>query len=98
MFSFGLAKLIFLVGILLVVIYGSRLLRHVQASREAEDRRRGAESRPKPAARQKARDAEPQQPEADVQDMVKCRVCGAYVASLGAQDCGQVGCPFARRV
>jgi hypothetical protein len=96
MFSFGLAKLIFLVGILLVVIYGSRLLRHVQASRQAEDRKRGAEPRPKPAARQKPRDAE--QPEAEVQDMVKCRVCGAYVASRGAQDCGQAGCPFARRL
>jgi uncharacterized protein len=31
---------------------------------------------------------------ADV-DMVACRVCGDYVASVGARSCGKPGCPYA---
>jgi hypothetical protein len=90
MFSFGLAKLIFLVGILLVVIYGSRLLRHVQALRAAEDRRR-AEGPAQAGAREgAAKDAAA----GDIEDMVKCRACGAYVPARGARACGQPNCPF----
>jgi uncharacterized protein len=31
---------------------------------------------------------------ADV-DMVACRVCGDYVASVGARSCGRPNCPYA---
>lgn len=91
MFSFGLAKLIFLVGILLVVIYGSRLLRHVQSLREAEDRRR-AEGPAQARARQGT--AAKEAAGGEIEDMVKCRVCGAYVPAQGARACGQPNCPF----
>jgi hypothetical protein len=93
MFGLGLAKLIFLVGVLLAVIYGSRLLRHVQALRAAEDQRRAAaEGRPPRNAR--GRPASDSAAASDVEDMIKCRVCGAYVPARGALGCGQPGCPY----
>jgi hypothetical protein len=34
------------------------------------------------------------QPVKPVEDMAKCRVCGAYVAAKGAGRCGRADCPF----
>jgi len=34
------------------------------------------------------------QPTDFVEEMEKCRVCGAYVAASGAQNCGRRGCPY----
>lgn len=31
--------------------------------------------------------------ERSIEDMVQCRVCGAYVASAGASKCGKANCP-----
>ena len=30
----------------------------------------------------------------DAEDLVKCEVCGAYVATATAQNCGHEGCPY----
>jgi len=34
------------------------------------------------------------QPSDSVEEMEKCRVCGAYVVASGAQNCGRRGCPY----
>jgi len=31
---------------------------------------------------------------ADAEDLIKCEVCGAYVATATAQNCGGEGCPY----
>jgi len=31
---------------------------------------------------------------AQIEETVKCRVCGAYVPAQGATSCGQPGCPY----
>lgn len=36
------------------------------------------------------------QPRQLTEDMVKCRVCGVYVPSQGARDCGYADCPHRR--
>jgi hypothetical protein len=38
------------------------------------------------------RAASPAPPQATVEDLTACRVCGAYVAA-GARGCGKPGCP-----
>ena len=35
-------------------------------------------------------------PRLAAETMVKCRVCGAYVAAEGARDCGYADCPYHR--
>jgi hypothetical protein len=93
MFGFSVAKLILLVGIIIIVIYGSRFLSRVQEIRQAENRRRG-EGRVKEGRRP---GADASASAGDIEDMVKCRVCGAYVAAQGALGCGQANCPYGPR-
>lgn len=85
MFEFSLAKLIVLIGIILVVWYGFKFVSRIQELREAEAKRRARDER--------ARGRVPPG-SAEVEDTVKCRVCGAYVPTRGASDCGQAGCPY----
>ena len=94
MLGFSLPKLIVLIGIITFVWYGFKLLGRFQELREAEARRRARDGRAGGARAPSAaaRTAEP----ADVEDTVKCRVCGAYVTARGATDCGQPGCPYGR--
>lgn len=86
MFAFSLSKLIVLIGVVVAVWYGFKLvgrfqeLREAEARRRTEDARRGA--RTTPGARR------------EVEDTVKCRVCAAYVPARGAANCGQAGCPY----
>ncbi|HLI13407.1 MAG TPA: hypothetical protein VKY65_17580 [Alphaproteobacteria bacterium] len=89
MFGFSLAKLVVLVGIFLIVWYGLKFAARLQELREAEIRRRAEDKRG-------ARRSEHGRGEAAVEEMVKCRVCGAYVPARGAAACGQPGCPFQR--
>lgn len=86
MFALSFSKLVVLVGIIVAVVYGSKLLSRFQELREAEARRRREDARPTAAggpgtARQ-------------IEETVKCRVCGAYVPAQGAASCGQPGCPY----
>jgi len=84
MFAFSLSKLVVLVGVVLAVIYGAKLLNRFHEVREAEA-----------ARRMKARTSGGGKAGPAVEETVKCKVCGAYVAQRGAADCGQPGCPFA---
>lgn len=88
MFGLSLAKLIVLAGIVLAVWYGFKFLNRIQAVREAEARRRATDGR---GARRMAREDG-----REIEDMVKCRVCGAYVPARGTAACAQAGCPYGR--
>ena len=57
-----------------------------QADRSAPTRKAKSNSRPKRQATGEAK---------TIEDMEECSVCGAYVASGSAKDCGRPGCPYA---
>ncbi len=86
MFGFSLAKLVVLVGVVLAVVYGTKLLNRFQEVRDAEAARRQGEARM--AGQGKAATG------TAIEETVKCRICGAYVPARGAASCGQPGCPF----
>jgi uncharacterized protein len=82
MFSMpSLSKILILVAIISAIWFGFRLLGQL-------DRQRRDVAR-KEKDRARARGSAPRQ----VDDMVKCEVCGTFIAR-GSGDCGQPNCPF----
>ncbi|HUK59852.1 MAG TPA: hypothetical protein VLV50_11530 [Stellaceae bacterium] len=81
--SFG--KLIVLALVVAVVWTVFRYARRVEATaralRRELERRRGGGQAPRSIA---------------AEDLVKCSVCGAYVAGRAAQSCGRPDCPYGR--
>ena len=88
MFGFSLTKVLFTIAAVLVVWYGFKWVARVQAQRrdQAQNILRSASART-PSGRGKtgSRAAE---------DMVRCRVCGDYVAAGAATACGRADCPY----
>ena len=87
MFGFSFAKLIVLIGLILAVWYGLKLVARIQ-SLHAAAQRRSAEDRRSTEARASARGSE-------VEELVKCGRCGSYVPARGASPCGRADCPAA---
>lgn len=85
MFGFSLTKLVFTVAVVVAVWYGFKWVGRMNEMREraARDRLREREQGPSATGAQ-----------ADVEDMVQCAVCGAFVAAKGAQSCGRESCPY----
>lgn len=84
MFSIpSLTKIIVLVALVLAIWYGFKLIGHLDRMRKQEAKLHG---------RSAARAGRGTQPAAAVEDMVKCRVCGAYVAKRGAAPCERSDC------
>lgn len=97
MFGFSLQKLMVLAGIIGAVWYGFKLVGRMKAARDAEQMAQGG----RPAAggfaeglkRWSSRSRGPAGP-ARAEDMVPCKVCGAYVSARGATACGRADCPY----
>lgn len=84
-----MSKILLLIGLIIAVFYGFRLLTRRQ------------EHRSKLARRDRAADKPPADPTTDrnraagrviAEDMAACPVCGIYVAR-GAHRCDRTGCP-----
>ena len=82
MLGLSLGKLLVLAIIIAVVWYGFKYKARVEAIRRSV--------REEIARRQ----ASPRPPSRSVEDLVKCPKCGAFVASVGATNCGKAGCPW----
>jgi hypothetical protein len=78
-----LAKLILLVGIVVVVWYGARWIARVDAARRRWEAARQA---PAPEDTHASRVI-------DATETVRCGVCHAYVAAGATQGCGRTDCP-----
>jgi len=77
-------KLFVLVVIIMAVWYGFKFIGQLDRARKAALRQQT-----------KTRPAAPSGGAANqVEDMVKCRVCGTYMPSRGASACGKAGCPY----
>jgi len=81
MLGIGLSKLLILVAIISAIWFGFRLLGQIERNRREA------------AQRDKHRGRVPPQQSRPVADMVKCRVCGTFIAA-GSKACGKAGCPF----
>jgi hypothetical protein len=82
MLGLSLGKLLLLAVLIALVWYGFKYASRVEAIRRnvrEEVARRQASARP---------------PARSVEDLVKCRQCGAFVAATGATNCGKPGCPW----
>jgi len=88
MFGFSLTKLVFTAVIVFVVWNAFKYFNRVQDQRADRSRVKGQGGGAKPSPAPKA--AAPQD---GVEDMVECKVCGAYV-TRGAKSCGRDDCPF----
>jgi len=86
MFGLGFSKLALLVIVVLAVWYGFKYVGRVEEVRQNLKRARDAADRAQSRTRGRAR--------IEAEDMVKCRVCDAYVAASGAARCGRSDCPW----
>ena len=78
MFGFSLPKLLILAAIIFAVWQGFKILQRRQEVAQRAERDR--------LKRERAGGG--------VEDMVRCRVCDAFVAASGATDCGRGDCPY----
>lgn len=84
MFGLSFGKLLLLALLVLIVWYGFKYMQRVETVRRAlraEIERRRAAQRPSSVK---------------AEDLVKCTVCGAYVAARNASSCGRPDCPWGR--
>lgn len=92
MFEMSFGKLLLLAIIVLVVWYGFKRAARVEAMRRSlraqAQRRRPGDRNGGGGTIGGGRAAQP------VEDLVKCRQCGAFVAASGAANCGKPLCPW----
>ena len=82
----SLTKLLVLIAIIVAVWYGFKIIGQVDRARKEAARLHRAH-----VARRKAA---PPPPKQVVEDMVKCRKCGAYVPARRPTSCGRGDCPW----
>jgi hypothetical protein len=83
--TFG--KLLVVIAVIAIAWFGWRWFQ-----RWEKERRQIADRRDASDAMRRQRDG---RPAAEVEDLVRCRVCGAFVAA-GARNCGRQDCPYPR--
>jgi len=83
MFGFSLPKL-FVLGMIIFAVWQG--FKYLQRRQEVSDKNRHDKVRE--ARRETQGSADP------VEDMVRCTVCDAFVAGVGAKSCGRKDCPY----
>lgn len=90
MFGFSLPKLLFTAAAIALVIYGFRWISQMQQRKQQNVQNRSSARKPAgPAASSRSNAAAD-----DVETMIECKVCNAYVAASGARSCGRDDCPY----
>ena len=84
MFGFGFSKLAVLVGIVIAVWYGFKVVGQIDKARK--------QSQANKPPRQNAGGSGGNTPE--VEDTVQCPACGAYVVAKSASPCERPDCPY----
>jgi hypothetical protein len=85
MFGLSFGKVIVLVAVIAVIWFGFRWFQRWEKEQAARN-----------AAAPRAPDRNGDARQLAAEDMVACRVCGAYVAPGSATSCGKSGCPYPR--
>ena len=100
MFGFSIQKLLVLASIIGAVWYGFKLVGRLDQNRRAGAQGRGGAQGERGFAdgmrRWAARMQRGGRPggSGETEDMVKCSVCGAYVAANSVSSCGRGDCPY----
>lgn len=87
MFGISLTKILLTLFIVVAVWYGFKYVQRMQ------ERQMASRDRVKVHRHEATRPREKSAP-AEVEDMIECRVCGAFVPQRGAAACGRVDCPY----
>ncbi|PIW27008.1 MAG: hypothetical protein COW30_12210 [Rhodospirillales bacterium CG15_BIG_FIL_POST_REV_8_21_14_020_66_15] len=85
MFGFSLPKLLFTALAIAAVWYGFKWLGRVQARQKELARERARRMKDTGTPRGRA---------PEVEDMMECPTCGAFVAASGPRNCGKTDCPY----
>ena len=80
MFGFSLSQLLFTGAVAVIVWDGYKWIGRLRNQRGQADRPRSRHGSPDSGS--------------GPEDMIECRVCGSYVAAVGATACGRGGCPY----
>lgn len=80
MFGFGFSKLAVLVGIVIAVWYGFKVVGQIDKARK--------QTQANKPPRQPGGDAP------EIEDTVQCPTCGAYVVAKSASPCERPDCPY----
>ncbi len=100
MFGFSIQKLLVLASIIGAVWYGFKLVGRLDQARRTGAQARGGAGRERGFAdgvrRWASRMQRGSQPGGggETEDMVKCSVCGTYVAAGSVSSCGRGDCPY----
>jgi uncharacterized protein len=87
MFGFSLQKLLLLLLIVGAVWYGFKFVNRLQQARDSEGKSRSRVRGGKPPASEPSAATE-------VEDMVRCPTCDAFVAARSTSHCGRNDCPY----
>lgn len=86
MFGFGFTKLVVLIGIVIAVWYGFKIVGQLdQARKQSQGRKPPRQTRGSGGGAANA---------PEVEDTVQCPVCGAYVVARSASPCERPDCPY----
>lgn len=85
MFGFGFSKLAVLIGIVIAVWYGFKIVGQLDQARKQSQANR-------PPRQTRGNGGGGKAPE--VEDTVQCPVCGAYVVAKSASPCERPDCPY----
>ncbi len=88
MFGFSLTKILFTAAIIIIVWQGYKWLGRMQTRRDAIARETGR------GRGRGGRAAAASPSSAEVEEMVECTICGAFVPARGAVSCGRGECPY----
>ncbi len=91
MFGFSLQKILVLAAVIAAVWYGFKWISRLQEVRDAQEGGKPKKKRRWPGT---ARRAKEEPPASAAEDMTACPVCGTYVATRGAANCGRADCPY----
>jgi hypothetical protein len=84
----SIQKLIVLAAVIAAVWYGFKFLGRLQETRKAEAKLRETQGG-RPAKKAETKAAKAAKPEGEVEDLVPCPGCGAYVRAGGKCSCGR---------
>lgn len=92
MFGFSLQKLLFTGIVIAAIWYGFKWIGRLQERNDALSRERARRMKAEDALNKSAGSGGRATPE--VEEMIECPTCGAFVPAVGARNCGKSGCPY----
>ena len=94
MLGFSIQKLLFTAIAIAAVWYGFKWLGRVQERNKQVARERARRMKAEATQGGAGRATAGARANPDVEEMVECPTCGAFVAATGASNCGKSRCPY----